>query len=142
MRFGRRAPANRVLRIEITSMIDVVFLLIIFFMTTARFAEDTRADLELPKEQGEQKEAAEEAGLIVNLTAEGAIIVSQRTLALGQLEDLVREEVARQRGRDPEQLRLMLRVDERCDSTRLNDVVDMLQRLGVGAARIATEVPR
>ena len=41
MRFGKRAQSERVRSIEITPMIDVVFLLIIFFMTTARFALET-----------------------------------------------------------------------------------------------------
>ncbi len=141
MRFGKRARADHVRSIEITPMIDVVFLLIIFFMTTARFAQDTRAQLDLPREKGEQNETREEAGLTINITAEGAIIVGSDTMTLDELEDLVMEEVAGIRGRDAVQLKLMIRADRNADSTRLNRIVTRLQRIGVGAARLATEVP-
>ena len=142
MRFGKRAQSVRVRSLEITPMIDVVFLLIIFFMTTARFALETRADLDLPKEQGEQQEASEEAGIVINIDETGAIIVDRQTITLDGLERIVIAEVSRLRGRDPEPLKLMIRADRNGDSARLNQVVSRLQRAGVGAARLATEVPR
>ena len=54
-----RGADRRHLAVEITPMIDVVFLLIIFFMVTARFARDTRAELNLPQEKGEQRNRKE-----------------------------------------------------------------------------------
>ena len=86
MRFVTARERSRTLHIEITPMIDVVFLLIIFFMTTAQFARMTRAELALPIEPGEQERAPEEAGLVINLTQAGEIIVSDQTLDLAQLE--------------------------------------------------------
>ena len=142
MRFGKRSGGRRFLSFEITPMIDVVFLLMIFFMTTARFAQDTRAELDLPKEKGEQQETSEEAGLIINIDATGAIIIGRRTLDLDELERVILEEIDRLRGRKSEQLKLMIRADQNCSTSKLNQVVATLQRLGVGAARLATEVPR
>jgi len=142
MRFGKRAQSVRVRSLEITPMIDVVFLLIIFFMTTARFALETRADLDLPKEQGEQQEASEEAGIVINIDETGAIIVDRQVITLDGLERIVIAEVSRLRGRDPEPLKLMIRADRNGNSARLNEVITRLQRAGVGAARLATEVPR
>jgi biopolymer transport protein ExbD len=141
MRFGKRHADDRLRSIEITPMIDVVFLLIIFFMTTARFAKDTRAELDLPQERGEQQETAEEAGLVVNVTAEGTIIVAQQEVSLDDLEQIVTAEVARMQGRKAEAAKLMIRADRNAPSDRLNLVIARLQRLGVGAARLATEVP-
>ena len=80
MKFSSPKYRSRSVSVEITPMIDVVFLLIIFFMTTARFARLTRAEIDLPIEKGEQYEAPDEAGLIINITREGAIIVSDRTV--------------------------------------------------------------
>ncbi len=141
MRFGRRAHAERMRSIEITPMIDVVFLLIIFFMATARFAEVTRADLDLPRERGEQQETSDEAGIVVNIEANGQIIVGQRDVTLEELDTLVLDEISRLRGRNPELLKLMIRADRNCDSARLNQIVVRLQKIGVGAARLATETP-
>ncbi len=141
MRFGKRAHAERMLAVEITPMIDVVFLLIIFFMAAARFARETRADMDLPQERGEQQEVAEEAGLIVNIQADGRILVGRDFHDLESLEGVVLAAVARLPGRDASRLKLMIRADRGGDSGRLNQVIARLQRIGVGAARVATEVP-
>ena len=142
MKFVTARERNRSLHIEITPMIDVVFLLIIFFMTTAQFARMTRAELALPIEPGEQERAPEEAGLVINLTRAGEIIVSDQALDLAELEQLVRQEIELHPDRPARQLKLLIRADKNADSARLNEVVRLLQRMDVGHARLATEVPR
>jgi biopolymer transport protein ExbD len=121
-------------------MIDVVFLLIIFFMVTSEFARNVRAEVELPKLQGEQHEETEEAGIVVNLDAEGRIIleVADEPLTLEALEDRLRSTFAQDDSLEP---RVLLRVDRRASTTRLNEVVRLLHELGVPAARMGTEVP-
>ncbi len=142
MRFVTARERKRTLDIEVTPMIDVVFLLIIFFMTTAQFARMTRAELALPLELGEQEPAPQEAGLVINITREGEIIVTDQSFDLAGLEQLVREEIQRHPDRPPQQLKLLIRADRNAESARLNEVVRLLQSLDVGSARLATEVPR
>ena len=142
MKFGWARQRRRSITVDITPMIDVVFLLIIFFMTTAQFAQLTRADVDLPQERGEQRAEAEQAGIVVNITSEGQLIVSGRTIGLGELESIVRSEIAREPDRPAQQLKLLIRADRNAPAARLNRVVEMLRPLGVGAARLATEVPR
>ncbi len=142
MRFVTARERSRSLHIEITPMIDVVFLLIIFFMTTAQFARITRAELALPVEPGEQERAPEEAGLVINLTHAGEIIVADQTLDLAELEQLVRQEIQLHTDRPARQLKLLIRADKNADSARLNEIVRLLQGMDVGHARLATEVPR
>lgn len=141
MKFPRRKQASRHLLLELTPMIDVVFLLIIFFMTTAQFARLTRAEVDLPRERGEQKETPEEEGIVINITRDGRIIVSTETVTLDRLEELVFEEIQRSRGRDAKLAKVMLRPDRNARSDRLNDVITRLQDMGVGGAKVATEVP-
>ena len=142
MRYRRRGDVMRFLVFDLTPMIDVVFLLIIFFMTTAQFAQLTRAEVDLPQERGEQQAEAEQAGIVVNITGEGQLIVSGRTVGLGELESIVRLEIAREPDRPAQQLKLLIRADRNAPAARLNRVVEVLRPLGVGAARLATEVPR
>ncbi len=142
MRFVTARERKRTLDIEVTPMIDVVFVLIIFFMTTAQFARMTRAELALPLELGEQDRAPQEAGLVINITREGEIIVTDQSFDLAALEQLVREEIQLHADRPPQQLKLLIRADKNADSARLNQVVRLLQSLDVGSARLATEVPR
>ena len=142
MRFVTARERKRTLDIEVTPMIDVVFLLIIFFMTTAQFARMTRAELALPLELGEQEAAPQEAGLVINITREGEIIVSDRSFDLAGLEQLVREGIQLHPDSPPQQLKLLIRADRNAESASLNQVVRLLQSLDVGSARLATEVPR
>lgn len=136
----RRRTIERIIEMEITPMIDVVFLLIIFFMTTAQFARMTRADVELPREAGEQDEAPEEAGLVVNVMADGSIIVNGDPVSLDTLASLVRIEARAAGG--AEHARVLLRADRSADTAHLNRIVTRLRELDIGAARVATEVPR
>ena len=142
MRFGRRDQAERVRAVDITSMIDVVFLLIIFFMVSARYARDTRAELDLPREQGTQEEESAEAGLIVNIMSDGTLIVGTDTLTLAELDERVRAAISRLPGRDARQLKLMIRADRNADTASMNAVIKNLRALGVGGTRLGTEVPR
>ena len=123
-------------------MIDVVFLLIIFFMVAAQFARITRAELDLTPEKGEQEQAAEEAGLVINLLADGSIEVAERNVSIEELLQIVQEEIYRLPSSDPRNVKLLIRADRNNDTAILNDLFNRLQALGVGAARLATEVPR
>ncbi|MHC5023442.1 MAG: ExbD/TolR family protein [Planctomycetota bacterium] len=145
MRFRRPFRSRtHFLVFDITPMVDIVFLLIIFFMTAAQFARITRAELELPVEQGEQDETSDEAGLIVNIDAQGRILLGSDAdaVTLEELEGIVQEEILRQAGGEARELKLLIRADRTADTRRLNEVVTLLQGQGVGAARIATKVPR
>ena len=141
MNFRHRLHPSRHLAVQITPMIDVVFLLIIFFMTTAQFAKLTRAELDLPREPGEQNKVPEEEGIVINITSQGNIIVSTEYVTIDRLESLVREEIKRARGRSAERAKVLIRADQNCNTRVLNQVIARLQNMGVGAARIATEIP-
>ena len=123
-------------------MIDVVFLLIIFFMTTAQVARLTHTEVDLPLERGDQQATPEEAGLVINITGNGEIIVASRIVGLAELEGIVRSEIRKDPQRPAAQLKLLLRADRTVAALTLNRVVRLLESLGVGAARLATEVPR
>lgn len=128
--------------VDITAMIDVVFLLIIFFMTTAQFAKLTRTDIDLPRERGEQQAAPDESGLVINIDERGEIVVASRTVSFDELEQIVRGELRKDPQRPASQLKLLLRADRAAAAASLNRVVHLLESLGVGTARLATEVPR
>lgn len=142
MRLAPRQSGRGVFDVVVTSMLDINFLLIMFFIMTAQFQQETQAPLDLPKERGEQDPVPDEAGLVINITAAGDLIVSGSTIDLDTLQQRVDEEKQRYAGdADGGALKLMLRVDRGADSAQLNRVVTMLREHGVRAIRIATEVP-
>jgi biopolymer transport protein ExbD len=70
-------------------LIDVVFLLLIFFLMASRFEQEER---ELPvvlPEVAEAQPLAATAALVVNITPEGKYIVAQQEYSEEQLESLL-----------------------------------------------------
>lgn len=141
MRRAAGSARSHVPDVDITAMIDVVFLLIIFFMTTAQFARMTRADVRLPSEPGEEREARPEPTIIVNVGADGSIIVEQQEVTLDRLARMAASEIARAGG-DAGAVRLTIRADRELDAGTLNDIARTLAGAGLRGVRIATDPPR
>jgi len=71
-------------------MIDIVFLLLIFFLTTSLFARmENELSITVPTADQSQPPRRTPGEIIINLTKEGTIIVNQRRLELDQLEDIL-----------------------------------------------------
>jgi biopolymer transport protein ExbD len=141
MRMSPRRTERSQFEVVVTSMLDINFLLIMFFMMTAQFQRETSANLNLPQERGENEVQPDEAGLVINVLAGGEIVVSGRTVDLVELQTLVQRQVDHLAAADPRGLKLMLRADRDARSDDLNRVVEMLHAQGVGTIRIATETP-
>jgi biopolymer transport protein ExbD len=141
MRLTRQRQRSDVFEVVVTSMLDINFLLIMFFMMTAQFQKETRAELQLPQERGEQKAEVDEAGLVINITHRGDIVVSHQTLSLEELRQRVQAEIDRQSAGSSERVKLMVRCDRQAQTEEFNRIVTMLRELGVGTIRIATEMP-
>lgn len=123
-------------------MIDVVFLLIVFFLTTAQFARMTRADIDLPLERGEQAQNPDEAGLIINLTKEGTIIIADQEHTFEEMNAIVRDEVRNAPASGADRVRVLVRADRDAGAGMLNRIITSLRDMGVGLVRLGTEVPR
>lgn len=141
MRLVQRKADRNDFEIVVTSMLDINFLLIMFFMMTAQFARETHALLNLPQEMGEKQVQVDEAGLVINVQADGAIIVSGKTVDLAELHVMVQKQIEHLDSGNPHDLKLMVRADRAATSADLNRVVLMLHEAGVGTIRIATEIP-
>ena len=141
MRLVRRKADSNEFGIVVTSMLDINFLLIMFFMMTAHFQRETSALLNLPQEQGEKETQPDEAGLVINVRANGEIVVSGIVIDLAELRRRVDAQVANLEAGDAKNLKLMVRADRDARSADLNRVVSLLHERGVGTIRIATEIP-
>jgi len=119
-------------------MVDVVFLLIVFFMTAARFAREQRAPMELPREAGEV-EQEEAAGLVVNLLDDGRIVVQDEAVDGERLETLVLAHL--EAGRRGGGATVTVRADRRGSTDALNGLVRRLEELGVDGVSVGTERP-
>jgi biopolymer transport protein ExbD len=133
------APRSRVSAPDITAMVDVVFLLIIFFLTTSSLAQMTRAKLELTEARGEDAAQLATPGLVVNITAEGEYLVDNSTVGIERLSQMLRAEVAREGL--AANVEVLIRADRNAPLAHVNDVAEQLIDLGVVSWRLATEIP-
>lgn len=73
---------------QFTAMIDVVFLLLCFFITTSVFSQwEMEVDVVLPTAQSGKMPDRLPGEVIINLTREGRITINQRTLTKEELAD-------------------------------------------------------
>ena len=124
--------------LNMTPMIDVVFQLLIFFMTCSQVANVNLERLDLPKLKGTEDQ--ERTTLTVNVTRDGVLRVSGRTLTTAGLVDMVARELDRLGG-DMSRITVVVRADERGQSRMVNEVVAGLAAMGINRVRLAVEVP-
>lgn len=139
MRFRSPDMRERVMPMDITAMVDVVFLLIIFFLTTSSLVELTRERMELPEQPGEEAES-ETPGLVVNINRVGDLIVEREVVSLDQLMSMVAAEI-RKEGGNPARVDLLVRADRDASLEVVNDVAERLAGLGLRSWRLGTHVP-
>jgi len=122
--------------ISLTSLIDVVFTLIIFFVVTTTFDEQSALRLSLP-EASAPATMEPEAALVVTVDADGRYFVGEDEV-LRRDADSLRQAIARVAGEDRGRP-VVLRADA---SARHQDVVramDVLGQLGFSRVSIATQ---
>ncbi|BCS87637.1 ExbD/TolR family protein [Pseudodesulfovibrio sediminis] len=77
IRYTRRGRTRRS-EINMTPLIDMVFILLIFFIVTTSFVRESGVDVQRPSAQS--AETREKANVILGLTHEGRIFVEGRPL--------------------------------------------------------------
>lgn len=85
MKFRRQA--NQEVSVNLTPLIDVVFLLLIFFMVSTTFTRETELQIDLPEADGEQAEQPVDQ-VEVEINAEGEYSVNDQRLDSSDREAL------------------------------------------------------
>lgn len=89
MKFGHRASEESE-GIQLAPLIDIVFLTLVFFMTTAVFTSlESELDIQLPTADQAELDERSQGEIYINLTADGKIIVNDRELSLEQLQGVL-----------------------------------------------------
>ncbi len=118
-------------------MIDVVFLLLIFFIVTWNFARwETEIDVTVPtaREGADSRRAIGE--IIVNVRADGAIVVNRQELTPEQLL----ERLVRIASLYPDQA-IILRGDQRASYDSIVKVLDICREANIWNVSFATARP-
>lgn len=118
----------------IAPMVDVLLVLLGFFMLTWTFARyETELDVQVPaaKEGKENRRTAGE--VIINIKADGAIIMNRRILSLDELKSML----AKISTLYPDQA-VILRGDEKVDYSHIVQVLDICRGANIWNVAFAT----
>src|SRR6187402_501640 len=117
--------------INVTPLVDVVLVLLIIFMVTARIIHSQGLPMDLPQAS---KGDAIQTIFSVELSADGKTVVDSEFV---QSDDAITELATKGRTKNPD-LRAVIRADKKVEHGRVIHVLDLLKRAGI--AKIAFAV--
>ncbi len=118
--------------VDITPLIDVVFLMLIFFMVSTSFNVSSSLKLDLPSSNA-TSEHKEIKKVTISINAAGALYVQDEAVSDADL----RKRILNVTKGDPN-MRAILRADAETRHKRVVYVLDTLRGLGMGKVGIAT----
>lgn len=132
MRYRHSETAENSATIDMTPLIDVVFILLIFFILTASFQQQNSLSIERP--QSAVNDADDRVSLVVTVDKSGTIWLDNKNTKLALLTARVRERVA---GSGTSSA--VIQIDKQVQSGRLIEIVDKIRIAGVDNVAVATE---
>ncbi|MAU90016.1 biopolymer transporter ExbD [SAR86 cluster bacterium] len=117
---------------NITPMLDVVFILLIFFIVTANFIKDP--GLEINRPDSETAEITENAAILIAIGPAGEIYMDGRRIDVRQ----VKANVIRLMAENP-QGAVVMQADEKATAEKIIAVMDEVREAGVIDISIASE---
>lgn len=122
---------------QIAPMVDIVFLLLIFFLVTWNFSRsETELDVKVPKAR-EGKETRRAVGeVILNVKADGTVVMNRRTMDSNELQQTLQKIASLY----PDQA-VILRGDENTDYRHVVEVLDICRRANIWNVAFATSRP-
>lgn len=137
MKFKRPAREEDV-SINLVSLIDVLFILIIFFMVSTTFTHERKLSVELPKAEAEESGAVA-TSIEVVVSQEGEYAVNDKRLVNRDPETLERA-IRDQSGGDTS-LPFMIAADAHAPYQSVVTVMDIAGKLGFTHLRLPTNEP-
>jgi biopolymer transport protein ExbD len=129
----RRKP-----EVQIAPLIDVIFLLLIFYAVTTQFVSDQRLKLKLPEAKTAEQvgQGQEERPPIVKVAEDGSVWVDDTIIADSQLEQRIRQLVER----SPDKA-IILKGDRNADYGVVVKVLDTARSVGAESIQMSAEKP-
>jgi biopolymer transport protein ExbD len=133
MRRSHAKPQEAGVGVNLTPLIDMVFILLIFFMVTSSFVKEAGVDVNRPSAQTAVTQ--EQGNVVVAVTKAGEIWIDQRPVDIRS----VRAQVERLHAENPEGSVIIL-ADEEARTGLLIQVMDQVRLAGVSNLAIAASV--
>ena len=126
-RFEDEEPASA---INISPLIDVIFILLIFFIVTMVFAENDAMGVDAPRASNSQSPDSSAAG--VSITSDGSVAIGRDRYSLPALKIPLGARLAKSSGA------LVINADSSVPVKRLVEVMDCAKECGAREIYVAT----
>jgi len=133
MRFTRKRRELDETPFDLTPMVDIVLLIIIFFMLTAQFSRALLAPMDLPREKGAVAQSNRAHQAIVDLARDGTLSLNNEAIASDRLLQRLAADT-----KAAGDLDILIRADRSCDAVHLNRLAASLSAIGIRDWRLAT----
>ncbi len=117
--------SRRRVSLDISPLLDVVFLLLIFFLVTTTFMPDASMDLELPESTTATQ--SEIAATVVTVSEDGGVQIDGDSVSMQELERTIAALLPEEREK------ITVRADARVDYGVIVRIIDALRNAGVDA---------
>lgn len=128
----RRSKKKRSLVINLTSLIDVMFLLVLFFMVSATFVSQPAISLQLP--DAKHADVTRQTPVVVYMDENGRIYVNDEPVEMALFE----QELIRRLASSTDKA-VVLKADARVSHGQVVEVLDQIKGAGVKKLVVATE---
>ena len=131
MRFSRivRRSALAKGQIDIAPLVDMVFLLLIFFMLTSNFILQPGIQVRLPR--AVTSEVIQSENIVISITAQDLVYLDREPVEIGVLTEKLKQ--AAQEGSD-----LLIKADVGASVGRIVEIWDLCRSVGIPRVNIAT----
>lgn len=128
-----RAKKKRKVLINITPLIDVLFLLLIFFMISSTFLEQPGIKLELPF--ADSAAVVEQKDYILFVDKDGKLFMNNKMIPMEELESKIKSALPEMKDKS-----LVLKADQKVSHGIVVQVMDTAKRSGVKKLIIGTKM--
>ncbi len=129
-RFRSNTDDNSEAGVDISPLIDCVFILLIFFIVTTTFVEETGVEVDKP--QAASSVQLEKTSILLAITDKGEIVYGGREIGIAGVQPLVKRMMQK------EEVPVIVQADQNVNAGLLVRVIDEAKEPGAVKVSIAT----
>jgi biopolymer transport protein ExbD len=137
-RFRETADDDSEAGIDMSPLIDCVFILLIFFIVTTTFVEETGVEVDKP--QAASAAMLEKTSILIALTSKGEVVHGGRDIGVAGVQPVVKRML--QKEANKEAVPVVIQADAQTQSGLLVRVIDEAKLAGAHKVSIATAPTR
>jgi len=119
--------------IDMSPLIDCVFILLIFFIVTTVFVEETGVEVDKP--QAASSAQLEKTSLLIALTAKGEVVYDKRDIGIAGVQPLVKRELQKDL---QDKIPVIIQADKSSPAGMLVQIIDAAKLAGAEKVSVAT----